>query len=144
MKRFLIDINVLIALIDPAHVQHDRAHDWFAVSGRKAWATCPLTENGVLRIVGYARYPNSPGTPAAVAELLRVLCALPGHDFWPDDITLLDPARVDSSRLLDSAQITDSYLLALASGHGGQLATFDHRLVADAVVNGAQALHLIR
>lgn len=144
MKRFLIDINVLIALIDPAHVQHDRAHEWFAVSGRKAWATCPLTENGVLRIVGHARYPNSPGTPAAVAELLRVLCALPGHAFWPDDITLLDPARVDGSRLLDSAHVTDSYLLALARGHDGQLATFDQRLVADAVVNGAQALHLIR
>ncbi len=141
MKRFLIDINVLIALIDPAHVQHDRAHEWFAVSGRKAWATCPLTENGVLRIVGHARYPNSPGRPAAVAELMR---ALPGHDFWPDDITLLAPARVDGSRLLDSAQVTDSYLLALASAHGGQLATFDQRLVADAVVNGAQALHLIR
>jgi uncharacterized protein len=144
LKRFLVDINVLIALIDPAHVQHDRAHEWFAISGRKAWATCPLTENGVLRIVGHARYPNSPGTPGAVAELLRVLCALPGHDFWPDDITLLDPARVDGSRLLDSAQVTDSYLLALASAHGGQLATFDQRLVADAVVNGAQALHLIR
>jgi toxin-antitoxin system PIN domain toxin len=144
LKRFLIDINVLIALIDPAHVQHDRAHEWFAVSGRRAWATCPLTENGVLRIVGHARYPNSPGTPAAVAELLRVLCALQGHDFWPDDTTLLDPARVDGSRLLDSAQVTDSYLLALASAHGGQLATFDQRLVADAVVNGAQALHLIR
>ena len=144
MKRFLIDINVLIALMDPAHIQHDRAHEWFAASGRKAWATCPLTENGVLRIIGHARYPNSPGTPAAVAELLRAMCELPGHAFWPDDITLLDPARVDGNRLLDSAQVTDSYLLALASAHEGQLATFDQRLVADAVVNGAQALHLIR
>jgi toxin-antitoxin system PIN domain toxin len=143
LKRFLIDINVLIALIDPAHIQHDRAHEWFAASGRKAWATCPLTENGVLRIVGHARYPNSPGTPAVVAELLTALCRLPGHDFWPDDITLLDAGRVDGSRLLDSAQVTDSYLLALAKAHGGQLATFDQRLVADAVVNGAQALHLI-
>jgi len=131
-------------LIDPAHIQHDRAHEWFAVSGRKAWATCPLTENGVLRIVAHARYPNSPGTPAAVAELLTVLCRLPGHDFWPDDITLLDRGRVDGSRILDSAQVTDSYLLALAGAHGGQLATFDQRLVADAVVNGAHALHLIR
>jgi predicted nucleic acid-binding protein len=69
---------------------------------------------------------------------------LPGHNFWPDDITLLDPGRVDGSRILDSAQVTDSYLLALASAHGGQLATFDQRLVADAVVNGAHALHLIR
>ena len=144
MIRFLIDVNALIALIDPAHVQHDRAHAWFAASGRKAWATCPLTQNGVLRIVGHARYPNSPGTPAAVAEILRALCALPGHHFWPDDLTLLDAERLDSSRLLDSAQVTDSYLLALARAHGGQLATFDQRLVPDAVVHGAHALHLIR
>ncbi len=144
MTRFLIDINVLIALIDPAHVQHDRAHEWFGAEGRHAWATCPITENGVLRIVGHARYPNSPGTPAAVAELLTGLCALPGHDFWPDDITLLNSERVDSRRLLDSAHVTDSYLLAMASAHGGQLATFDQRLVTDAVSNGSQALHLIR
>ena len=144
MTRFLLDINVLIALIDPAHVQHDRAHEWFAATGRQTWATCPLTENGVLRSVGHARYPNSPGTPAAVAQLLTALCALPGHEFWSDDITLLDAKRVDGSRLLDSAQVTDSYLLALASAHGGQLATFDQRLVMDAVVNGVKALHLIR
>jgi len=144
LTRFLLDINVLIALIDPAHIQHDRAHEWFAAQGRRAWATCPLTENGVLRIVGHARYPTSPGTPAAVAELLTELCALPGHDFWPDDITLLDAGRVEVTRLLDSAQVTDSYLLALASAHRGQLATFDQRLVTDAVVNGAPALHLIR
>jgi uncharacterized protein len=143
LTRFLIDINVLIAMIDPAHVQHDRAHEWFATKGRHAWATCPITENGVLRIVGHARYPNSPGTPAAVAELLTGLCALPGHDFWPDDITLLNSERVDSRRLLDSAQVTDSYLLALATSHGGKLATFDQRLVTDAVGNGSQTLHLI-
>jgi len=78
MSRFLLDINVLIALLDPAHVQHDRAHEWFALSGKQAWATCPLTENGVLRIVGHARYPNSPGTPAAVVELMTGLLVLPG------------------------------------------------------------------
>jgi uncharacterized protein len=141
---FLIDTNVLIALIDPAHVQHDRAHDWFAVSGRRLWATCPLTENGVVRIVGNARYPNSPGTPGVVAELLSQLCALPGHEFWPGDITLLDAERVNRHRLLDSSQVTDSYLLALARAHRGKLATFDQRLVSVAVVGGAQALHVIR
>lgn len=143
MSRFLLDVNVLIALIDPAHVQHDRAHEWFASSGRQAWATCPLTENGVLRIVGHARYPNSPGTPAAVAELMMGLRALPGHEFWPDDLTVFDVQRIHSERLLDSAQVTDSYLLALASAHGGKLATFDRRLVTSAVVNGSQAIHLI-
>lgn len=143
MTRFLLDVNVLIALIDPAHVQHDRAHEWFAAVGRHAWATCPLTENGVLRIVGHPRYPSSPGNPAAVAELMTVLLALGGHEFWPDDATLFDPARVDITRLLDSAQITDSYLLALARAHGGQLATFDRRVVTDAVVDGHKALHCI-
>jgi hypothetical protein len=140
---YLLDVNVLIALIDPAHVQHDRAHDWFAAKGQRAWASCPLTENGVLRIVGSARYPNSPGTPAAVAEMVAILRGLGGHAFWPDDVTLLDNQRVDSARLLDSGQVTDTYLLALAAAHGGQLATFDRHLVTDAVVGGARALHLI-
>lgn len=143
MIRYLLDVNVLIALIDPMHVQHDRAHDWFATMGHHAWATCPLTENGVLRIVGHARYPNSPGTPAAVAELIAILRSLDGHEFWPDDVTLFDSQRIDSARLLDSGQVTDTYLLALAVAHGGKFATFVRHLVTNAVVNGSQALYLI-
>src|ERR1700730_14569947 len=98
---YLLDVNVLIALIDPGHVQHNIAHDWFAKDGLSAWATCPITENGVLRIVGHASYPNSPGNPAAVAPLLRTMCSLDGHVFWSDDISLLDEGRVDSTRLLN-------------------------------------------
>jgi uncharacterized protein len=143
VTRSLFDVNVLIALIDPTHVQHDKAHDWFAASAKKAWATCPLTENGVLRIVGHSRYPNSPGTPAAVAELMAAFLRHPGHEFWPDDLTLLGNEGVDAARLLDSAQVTDTYLLALAAAHGGKLATFDRQLVTDAVRNGRQALFLI-
>lgn len=141
--RFLLDINVLIALIDPAHVQHDRAHEWFESKGKKAWATCPLTENGVLRIVGHPRYPNSPGTPAAVAGILVPLRRLSGHEFWPDDISLLDGEKANANRLLDSSHVTDSYLLALARAHCGALASFDQRLVTDAVNLGTQSLHLI-
>jgi hypothetical protein len=138
----LLDVNVLIALIDPAHVQHDRAHAWFAAFGKQAWATCPLTENGVLRIVGHARYANSPGTPAAVAELLSVFRALDGHEFWPDDVSLLGQL-VDTTRLLDSAQVTDTYLLALACAREGKLATFDRHLVTDAVRDGKAALCVV-
>ena len=141
--RFLLDVNVLIALADPAHVQHDAAHEWFARQGHRAWASCPLTENGLLRIVGHARYPNSPGSPAAVASLITALRALPGHAFWPDDISRLDAERIDASRLLSSGQVTDSYLLALACAHGGQLASFDRRLVTGAVRSGERGLHLI-
>jgi len=142
--RYLLDVNVLIALIDPAHVQHDRAHDWFAAKGNRAWATCPITENGVIRIVGNARYPNSPGTPAAVAELIFILRALGGHEFWPDQVSLLDTQLIDTARLLDSGQVTDTYLLALAVVRGGGFATFDRHLVTDAVIGGPQALHLIQ
>lgn len=140
---FLLDVNVLIALLDAGHVHHDRAHEWFAAEGYIAWATCPMTENGVLRILGNARYPGSPGSPAAVAPLLKTLCELPGHVFWPDTFSLRDVTVVDSQRLLDSSQVTDSYLLGLAHVNAGRLASFDRRLVTGAVRGAKQSLHLI-
>ena len=143
MTTYLLDVNVLIALVDPAHVQHEAAHAWFAKRGRRAWASCPLTENGLLRIVGHVRYPNSPGTPGAVAAILGGLRALAGHVFWADDISLMDSGRIDAGRLSHASQVTDSYLLALAQAHDGQLATFDRKLVVDAVTDGALALHVI-
>jgi uncharacterized protein len=140
---FLLDVNVLIALIDPGHVSHEAAHDWFASTGSPSWATCPLTENGVIRIVGSTRYPNSPGTPAAVAEILAVMRALPGHEFWQDDLSLVGSEFVDTSRILTSAQVTDTYLLALARSRKAKLATFDRRLSSAAVAEGASVLHRI-
>jgi predicted nucleic acid-binding protein len=74
---------------------------------------------------------------------MAILLAVDGHEFWPDDVTLLDHQRIDSTRLLDSGQVTDSYLLALACAHNGQLATFDRHLVSDAVIGGTRALHVI-
>lgn len=141
---YLLDVNVLIALIDPSHVSHDAAHRWFAATGSASWATCPITENGVLRIVGHPNYPNSPGSPAAVAPVLMGLRALPGHVFWRDDISLTDTDLVDAAAILLPAQVTDTYLLALAAANGGQLATFDRRLSAKAVRGGKAALHLIQ
>jgi predicted nucleic acid-binding protein len=102
-----------------------------------------LTENAVLRIVGQARYPNTPGSPAAVAPLLARLHRSPGHHFWADDISILDGAHTDASRLLSPGQVTDTYLLALARAHDGRLATFDRRLVTEAVPDGRRHLHMI-
>jgi toxin-antitoxin system PIN domain toxin len=141
--RFLLDVNVLIALIDPAHVSHDAAHRWFEETGRAAWATCPLVENGVIRIVGHPGYPGAPGSPAMVAAIVARLRTLDGHVFWPDDISLVDEPRIDAARVLASGQVTDSYLLALAAVHGGQLATLDRRLAVGAVKGGKAALHVI-
>lgn len=143
MTALLLDVNVLVALVDPAHAMHEAAHAWFAQRAEVNWATCPITENGLLRIVGHPRYPNSPGSPAAVMPSLASLTALTGHQFWPDDIRLMDPALLDDARLLHHGQVTDSYLLALAVAHRGKLVSFDRRLVPDAVRGGRQALVLI-
>ncbi len=143
MTRYLLDVNVLIALVDPAHVQHDEAHIWFGRTGHRAFATCPITENGLLRIVGHPKYPNSPGPPSAVAHALANLRALPGHAFWADSISLMDAGGVKVSLLSNHAQVTDSYLLALAHSNGGQLASLDRKLSTQAVAQGKAALALI-
>jgi len=140
---FLLDVNVLIALIDPTHVGHDAAHSWFEAEGHQDWATCPITQAGVIRIVGHPRYPNTPGSPAETAEIMRRLCALDGHKFWPDQVNLFGDDVIDASEIRTSAQVTDSYLLALAASRHGKLATFDRKLTPKAVRGGRGALYLI-
>lgn len=140
---FLLDVNVLIALIDPAHVGHEAAHRWFEREGRSDWATCPITQNGVVRIVGHPRYPNTTGSPAEAAEIVRKLCGLEGHSFWPDDVNLFGDDGLDTSEIRTPAQVTDSYLLALAASREGKLATFDRKLSVRAVRGGRGAFHLI-
>lgn len=139
---WLLDVNVLLALLDPIHPQHAVAHAWFATA-RGSWASCNLTQNGALRIMSHPRYANAVASTALAAELLMELCHQPGHAFWPADLSLLDSPLVDRERLLHSGQVTDSYLLALAVKHGARLATFDKRLVTSAVRGGEAARHVI-
>lgn len=143
MTTFLLDVNVLIALVDPNHVHHDPAHTWFARDGKRRFATCPITENGLLRIVGNPRYPGSPGPPSAVLPSLVAIRALPGHQFWPDDASLADPARGASSCLANHARVTDGYLVALARIRRGRLATFDHRLATDVAEEDRSSIELL-
>jgi toxin-antitoxin system PIN domain toxin len=140
---YLLDVNVLIALVDGNHMHHEAAHRWFKAEGRHSWATCPLTENGVLRIVGDPRYPNSPGSPYVVAPLIKQLQNARGHTFWSDDISLLGHGDIDAQCLLHSRYITDTYLLALAKSRDGTLTTFDRHLITAAVQNGKHHLQLL-
>lgn len=139
---FLLDVNVLLALLDPLHSHHPRAHAWFSGADTH-WATCALTENAALRIMSHPGYTNPLASPAEAAGLLGELCALSGHRFWSCDLSLLAGPVVLRDRLLHHGLVTDTYLLALAVRHGGRLATFDRRLVADVVKGGREALHLI-
>ena len=139
----LADVNVLIALIDPWHIYHDHAHEWLKSAADTGWATCPLVENGALRILGSPRYVGGPGSIAAAAALVGPWLTHPYHHFWPDEVSLFDPAHFDTERLGSSARITDAYLLALAALHGGKLATFDRRVSPVGVRSGQEALHII-
>lgn len=140
---YLLDVNVLIALVDPRHVFHHPANTWFQREAAPSWATCPITENGLVRIVGSSRYRNPVGPPSDVVRILALLRDMAGHVFWPDAVSLADERLFEPSALTKPEQITDADLLALAVSNGGRLATFDRRLSPDAVKGGRSALHLI-
>lgn len=138
--RALLDVNVLLALFDPGHTQHGRAHDWWRSNERHGWASCPLTQNGFVRVLSQPRYPS----PIPTIEALRLLeRGVEGsqHAFWASGLSILDPERFVLDRILGPRQLTDIYLLGLAVGRGGRLATFDRRIPISTVV-GATPDHI--
>jgi hypothetical protein len=138
--RALLDVNVLVALLDAGHLHHRAATAWLAAHGRGGWSSCPLTQNGCLRILSLPAYPN-PQPTALVAQRLAAAVADRSHAFWPDDLSLLDAGRLRWDRVLGPRQLTDLYLLALAVQHRGTFVTLD-RPVEPAAVPGAAARHL--
>ena len=141
MTVYLLDVNLLLALSDPMHVHHEAAHRWFAEQGCQAWATCPITENGFVRVASHPRYPNRPGIVAAVLAILRQFCAAKGHHFWVEDTSIRD--MLQPGVVITPAQVTDVFLLGLAAHKRGKLATLDQRIPASAVRDGLQALEII-
>jgi uncharacterized protein len=139
--RALLDVNVWIALFDDAHQFSARANAFVESRGLKI-ATCPLVENGVIRVLSQPSYSRRGGLSIQrVREQLRKACAALDHEFWPDDISLRDDRLVDFGRVQGHNQITDLYLLALAVHHGGCLASFDQAIALSSVRN-ASAKHL--
>lgn len=124
MKPFLLDTNVLIALAWSNHVHHQEAITWFGRKAAKAFRTCPITQTGFVRISSNPSFSKTAVTTVEALALFDQIAALPGHAFWPDDLSIADamkpPIPVGSHR-----QISDAYLLALAAAHDGVLATFD-------------------
>jgi uncharacterized protein len=132
--RALLDVNVLIALLDSDHASHTSAIKWFAKNARQGWASCPITENGCIRIMSNPGYPNS-FPVQAVIERLAEACQQDIHEFWPDEVSLLDSEIADTTRIHGPRQLTDIYLLALAVQREGRLVTFDTGIPLTAVRN---------
>lgn len=139
--RALLDVNVLIALLDGTHLHHLAATEWLAANVKNGWASCPVTQNGCVRILSLAAYRNAQ-TPAAVADRLAEATADKSHAFWADSVSVLETGRLRWDHVLSSRQITDVYLLALAVAKGGRLVTLD-RGIALKAVPGATSRHLV-
>jgi hypothetical protein len=135
----LLDVNVLVALFDPDHIHHEAAHDWFGPRREHGWATCPLSENGLVRVLSNPAYRPSAPTPGSMVERLDEFCASEGHVFWPDQISLRDKRRFHWASRVSHRDLTDVYLLALAMHHGGTLATFDRNIPIEAVSGAGPA-----
>jgi toxin-antitoxin system PIN domain toxin len=136
-KVGLLDVNVLIALIDPAHEFHDSAHAWFKGNRRNGWATCPITENGCLRIMSKAGYPFPGLGVDRIRVILAELVQLEGHHFWPDSFSMLEANRFELGEA-GPRHVTDLYLVGLAITFGGRLVTFD-RTIPWRAVTGCEA-----
>ena len=140
--RSLLDINVVIALLDPDHIFQERAHQWWSANSGRGWASCPLTENGVVRIMSMPGYRQKMRfTPNDVIVRLREFIDKTDHEFWPDEISLIDEKIFAAGRIHSPKQITDLYLLALATKHQGRLVTFDQGISLSAIT-GAEAENL--
>jgi uncharacterized protein len=140
VTRALLDVNVVLALIDPRHAFHEAAHRW--AESPAQWLLCPIVENGVLRVASSPRYATTLGVTGLVRDVLQQLRALPRVDFVPADVSLADDLLADP-RALTSSRVTDLYLLALALRHDAQLVTFDRRIPAAAVRGGMGALQVL-
>lgn len=136
----LLDVNVLIALADPLHTHRKVAKDWFREASGNGWATCPITENAFVRILGQSAYPNGPQTPTAALQILRHLTSLPGHQFWADDISITNQDPFTIRPTATARQLTDIYLLGLAAIRGANLITLDRRIAPENVIAGHRIL----
>ena len=138
--KSLLDVNCLIALFDEPHASHLIVKNWFLNAEGNGWLTCPITENGCIRILSAQVYAR-PKPAISVIHALRKAFKNPTHHFVADDFSLTDSGWLEPS-LLTSSQVTDIYLLKLAMKNNARLVTLDRRIKHSAV-EGATLDHLL-
>jgi toxin-antitoxin system PIN domain toxin len=139
---WLLDVNALIALISPGHVHHERMHIWFGEHSQQGWATCPITENGAIRVLAQSILAVYRDRAFEVLALLKELkeSEASNHRFWTDSVSLTDDALFRVEYILGPKLVTDAYLLGLAAKHGARLVSFDRSLPWQAIRNGTAKL----
>lgn len=140
MAGYLLDANVLIALAWPEHSAHDRASRWFSHHAERDWATCPMTQAALVRVLSNPAFSPRALTPSQALQVLTANVELPGHHFWSDSIGLREAVMRMSTALIGHQQVTDAYLVALAIHHRGKLATLDRRILKFAPPGAVEAI----
>jgi toxin-antitoxin system PIN domain toxin len=125
-RRYLFDVNVLVALLDEDHKHHRVVTEWFDAP-RLQWAVCPFTEAGFLRYMTRPKAGNL-SMEEATALLVR-LAQEPGYHYQPISAAWQTLCQPFFQRLFGHKQITDAYLLGLAIHEDLILVTFDKGIV---------------
>ena len=125
IRKYLLDLNVLIALVDSAHQHYQKAQDWFISSGKHSWGLCPLTEAGFLRVTTNPMYRPMPHTFGEAIAILQVLKGHTNYRYWEIDKSWVELTAPFAARISGHQQVTDAYLLGLAIKEKGILVTFD-------------------
>lgn len=130
MAPYLLDVNVLIALLWRTHEGHEKTQAWFAQASKAGWATCPFTQTGCVRILSNPAFSKSAASPQQALKLLSVNLKHPSHIFWPDDLPFADAVAPMERLLLGHKQVSDAYLLGLAIRRKAKLVTLDRSVSA--------------
>jgi uncharacterized protein len=137
---YLLDANVLIALAWPDHSAHERAGRWFRGHAREGWATCPITQAALVRVLSNPAFSDHALTPSQAFQVLSSNIDLPGHHFWSDSIDLCEAMKSMRTALTGHQQITDAYLVGLAIHNRGKLATLDRRMLQFAPAGAVEVI----
>jgi uncharacterized protein len=146
-SRWLLDTNVLLAWLWPAHEAHKAAAEWMRSNHEDGWSTCALTQISFLRILTNRSFsPHAPTWRDAIEVLRKHTEGNPLHSFWKHSLTLIEVDVLFGSRIKGPNQIMDACLLALAMNHDARLVTFDLRMTAlvSADSKEADALLILR
>lgn len=144
MNRFLLDVNALLALLDPMHIHHDAAHRWYEKRSPLRMMICSHVINGVIRVASQPKYPNCLGTSARVRNVLCDLVRNVDAESCAKDVSLLADDILLQPNALTPSRVSDLYLLALAAANDARFATFDTRIPAEAVAGGPATIEIIR
>lgn len=127
--RWLLDVNVLLALAWPGNENHPAARTWLAAHAAEGICTCPITQMGFVRVSSNPMAKGMSATPAEAGRVLEIVLRLGHHTFWPAALTWAEVEAVHGP-LNGYRQTTDAYLLGLARANGGKLLTLDRGVLA--------------